>query len=136
MKDIKKFILESNKTNIISESRRDEIEKILSQKECPIADEEFYEKYDLYSYAVAPNLDGFVDEFEIDYMGDFWVLSEQLNADIPCDELPLEILPYSYGYNQESLEDFDYYDNIWKNAKKTEKSKTIRMIKKAIREYN
>lgn len=136
MKDIKKFILESNKTNIISESRRAEIEKVLSQKECPLADDNFYEKYDLYSYGVAPYLDEIVDEFEIDYYGDFWVLSEQLNADIPCDELPLEILPYSYGYNQESLEDFDYYDNIWKNAKKTEKNKTIRMIKKAIREYN
>ena len=124
MKDIKQFILESDKNEAA-------IKKVLSQKECPIADEEFYEKYDLYSYATAPNLDGFVDEFEIDYKGDFWVLSRELNADIPCDELPLEILPYSYGYNQESLEDFDYYDNIWKNAKKTEKSKTIRMIKKS-----
>ena len=133
MKNIKDFILESN-YNVQLNENKEAIEQILSKKECPIADEEFYEKYDLYSYAVAPNLDGFVNEFEIDYKGDFWVLSEELNVDIPCDELPLEILPYSYGYNQESLEDFDHYDNIWKNAKKTEKSKTIRMIKKAIKE--
>ena len=58
MKNIKQFILESNKTNIISEAQRDEIEKILSQKECPIADEEFYEKYAFDMFKAGTSLDG------------------------------------------------------------------------------
>ena len=124
MKDIKSFILESSESWL----------KKLDEKECPLADSDWYEKNNLYSYATVPNVEGFADEFELDYVGEYWALSEQLNVEI--DNLPLDMMPYSYSYSDESMEDYDYYENQWKKGTKAEQKKTIKMIWAAIEDNN
>ena len=63
MKDIKTYILESQKS-----LNKTAIEKVLSNKECPLTNDDFYEQYNLYDYAVIPNIQGFADQFELDYV--------------------------------------------------------------------
>ena len=44
------------------------------------------------------------------------------------------MLPYSYAPGDESLEDFDYYNNEWEKASDVQKKKTINKIKRGIKE--
>lgn len=131
MKNIKDFILESN-CNVQLNENKEAIEQILSKKECPLDNEDFYDKYDLYSYATVPNVKGFADQFELDYVGKYWALSQEVNAFEEADQLPLTMLPYSYAPGDESLEDFDYYNDMWAEASESEKKRTLSKIKKAI----
>lgn len=130
MKNLKDFILESN-TIQLNENKQ-AIEKVLSQKECPLDNDDFYDKFNLYDYATLPNVNGFADQFPLDYVGKYWALSEAVNAFEDADQLALGMLPYSYGPGDESLEDFDFYNKIWQNATDSQKKRTINKIKKAI----
>lgn len=105
----------------------------MDKPECPIETDDFYEKYNLYSYATVPNVSGFADQFKLDYVGKCWALSKELNVETD-DYLPLTMLPYSFGPGDESLENFDYYVNQWEKGTKAEKNKTIKMLKKAIKD--
>ena len=133
MKNIKDFIIESYNEVQLNENK-EAIEQILSTKKCPLDNEDFYDKYDLYSYATVPNVKGFADQFKLDYVGKYWALSQEVNAFEDADQLPLTMLPYSYAPGDESLEDFDYYNNEWEKASDVQKKKTINKIKRGIKE--
>ena len=127
MKDIKNFILESSSNNSAIQNK-------LDQQECPLKDEDWFDENDLFSYAVVPNIKEFADKFKLDYVGKCWALSQELNVEYEDYNMPLDIMPHSYSYSDESLENFDYYVNQWEKATAAEKSKTIKILKKAIKD--